>query len=138
MSKTFDIDIKHTSEEMYLLRCSLLSGESLVFQDSTSSQGSTSYQWDDYLDRYSELTTAQEYLQLSPPDFSIIIDNARLRIDVQYSTTPSLMPGPVVAVKGDDITRTEQEWWQNIIEEKLREVQDSECVLVLLGCDASV
>lgn len=135
MSNTFDIDVKHTAEEIYLLRCSLLSGESLVFQDSTSSHDSTSYQWDDYLDRYSELTTAQEYLQLPPPDFSIIIDNARLRIDVQYSTTSSLMP--VVAVKGDDITRTEQEWWQNIIEEKLREVRDSECVL-MLRCDASV
>ena len=97
MSKASIIDIKHTGEELYLLKSSLLPGKNLLFHESNPSEGYNITNRDDYLDQYAELSMAKVYLQLPVPDFSVIMNDSKLIICVKYST--DLSQFSVVTIK---------------------------------------
>ena len=117
---------KDIPQELYLLHYSLLSGEILLFQEPESL---TNENWNDYLERYPDLSLDEDYPALSAPHFTIIAEDARCQIDVQYPSEHSSRPIARVAIKGD-ITRDEQDWWQRFIEQKAEEVKGSEYVLL--------
>ncbi|KAI0694453.1 hypothetical protein BC835DRAFT_1406453 [Cytidiella melzeri] len=118
-------DFQRTVEELYLLKCSLLSGESLTFEESTDGDAAI---WSKCLDSYPEQLEAEghDYPLPATPCFRIVLDGGRFWIDVQYPALHSTVVLPIVTVKGDDITRSEQQRWQNIIEEQMAEVRGSE------------
>ncbi|KAI0095172.1 hypothetical protein BDY19DRAFT_988937 [Irpex rosettiformis] len=125
MPKGYSIVDKRVAEELYLLKCSLLPGEFLSFQQFLTPEESEG--WSNYLDRYLELSATEDHSQLPSPYFCVGINNARLWIDVRYpiDTSPNRLL-PVVTIKGEDITRDEQERWQSVIRERNEEVKDSE------------
>jgi hypothetical protein len=107
--------VERIVEELYLLKCSLFTNESLLFQDPCDIA-----LWSSWVNEYPELTTVHNHRTLSAPCFSIFLEDFPLFISVQYSTS--------VTIKGDGITRSEQEQWQSIIKERMEDVRESEYV----------
>lgn len=116
-------DPEHMMQELYLFKCSLLPGESLLFQESDTAVEDADF-WHNCLELYPDLPPEKIDHKPSLPQFSICAESARLWLNVQYAQTER----PVVAVKGDDITRAEQERWHQIILERSEELCDTESV----------
>jgi len=86
--------------------------------------------WESYLDTYpeepSDLDERVTVVTHAVPLIHIIADDARLWLDVQLPSSGPSLGAASVTIKGDDITRSEQERWQSIIKKRMEEVQDSE------------
>ncbi|KAE9405606.1 hypothetical protein BT96DRAFT_876631 [Gymnopus androsaceus JB14] len=105
-------------EELQLIDCSLLPGEVFVFLEHCDG-------WTDALKLYSTVgyDDSVEKLRLPSPSFQIGLED----FNVWFETSlPSGMSTISVAVKGEDISRAQQERWQDIVREKLEEIGDSE------------
>lgn len=87
--------------------------------------------WEGYLLTYPEDVPQQEkaVVGLSAPCIRVLTDDTNLFLEVQYADGPhDTRSLATVSIKGDDITRSEQEWWLHTIKERMAEVQDSEYV----------
>lgn len=110
-------------EEIHLLKCSLLPGESITFDPDF--QGID--EWSALLDSFSQGgDTAQLAAPSSPARFRIRAENRSIWFDVELPTgyrddDSSNVQLPVVAVRGDELGRTEQEQWQVFMREALLE-----------------
>ncbi|KAJ4495962.1 hypothetical protein C8J55DRAFT_414473 [Lentinula edodes] len=105
-------------EELQLIHCSLLPAEIFLFLDHCNS-------WNDALQSYVSFgySDSLEKLNLSSPSLHIGLEN----FNVWFEVTLSLVQQqPLVAVKGEDISRDEQEKWQRIVKEKFNDIGDSE------------
>ena len=121
-------NIPRQIEEIYLLKCSLLPGESIVFDpDSDDSEA-----WNTLLDLHAEgsdiaqaaTPTSSARLQISTEDHSIWFD---VELPLGYGGNGSLhVEVPVVSVRGDELGRAEQCEWQTFVRETLKELRDAE------------
>lgn len=114
-------------EEIYFLKCSLLPGERLLFLNYCDDDDEWEVCFDKYPDGLPEVDPSTP--PTNPPCVQVLAEDVRLWIEVQYPNLGSSSDLPTVNVRGDDITRNEQERWQLIIQERARDVQGSEYVL---------
>lgn len=117
-------------EEIRLIKYSLLPGEVLVFLDDFA------HNWEPLLTEDLEFTGPQADnssinptgastpgASLSHPHFAI---NSKLWFEIKLPDTyPDLDAPPLVSIKGEDITRHEQERWQTFTKQKLEELTSS-------------
>ncbi|KAF8204250.1 hypothetical protein K438DRAFT_1819434 [Mycena galopus ATCC 62051] len=117
-------------EELQLIQFTLLPEEILTFLDD---EGPV---WSRLLDDYGEDAAVGEAANFSwpsaPPHIQVKPRLSKIWFEVQF---PSLHnPAPSVAVKGENVTRAEQERWQNVIQEKMGEITTSEVPVYELLC----
>jgi acylphosphatase len=111
-------------DELNLIRCSLLPGEVLTFLDDTQA-------WTNLLDAHATWTGPSHQSMLVLPRLQIKLESANTWFEVEI---PRQYAGdlqtcrPTFSVKGENISRPEQERWQIIIEEKLDEIADTEYI----------
>ncbi|KAI0673854.1 hypothetical protein C8Q78DRAFT_656144 [Trametes maxima] len=107
-------------EEIHLLKCSLLPGETLRFTEDPSG-------WEALLESYSadpgmELASAK-----CPAHFQVIANDSEVWFDVELPLEYGAeQHTPHVAVKGRHLGRAEQEQWQTVVAEATKEVRGSE------------
>ncbi|KAF9554054.1 hypothetical protein CPC08DRAFT_644792 [Agrocybe pediades] len=116
--------LQQSLDELQLLQCSLLPDEHLHFLDGSET-------WDGILANYDGGNISEGTdLSLGPASFSIRLDGSNIWFDItlpiDQQLEGSLDLKKCVSVKGEGITRAEQEKWQGIIAEKLEEISDSE------------
>ncbi|TFK42249.1 hypothetical protein BDQ12DRAFT_677878 [Crucibulum laeve] len=107
-------------EELQLLQCSLLPNESLVFLEDSAA-------WIRLLGDYTNGINP-EAKDIAPPHFQLKVEKSNVWFEVTNTGGTQRDNGTdlMVSVKGEDITRVEQEHWQEIIQDKLGEIGDSE------------
>lgn len=116
-------------EEIYLIRCSLLPDE--IFSFLLDEQATR--EWVDILEKKEYLDLDEEYLStkdLSRCQFEVNVISAQISFLVSF---PSSYPGeslPEISVKGDYLSRSDQQRWQSLIEENLDEFLGTEYVHV--------
>ncbi|KAF8195084.1 hypothetical protein BJ912DRAFT_164558 [Pholiota molesta] len=108
--------LKRQLEELQLIQCSLLPTEHLTFLDDTGI-------WTDALRQYSEDSSASLPDLDNSPFIGIHVDGAKIWFEVKPNEEASKM---VISVKGEGITRAEQEHWRSLVVEKMEEISDSE------------
>lgn len=127
-------------EELNLLKCSLLPGETLSFVPPSESAS----RWTALLQAYSDnseddFRRAVNELELEPARFHVKVEGIRIWFEVEL---PRAYEGGALALrdggeritvsaKGADLGRVDQARWNAIIKESIGELQDSECVWVL-------
>lgn len=109
-------------DELQLIRCSLLPGELFTFIEDTKI-------WSELLEAHGMGTGLPDLVPASPAHIRIQIESARLSFGVmipfQYAGNLA-DTSPLFTVKGDSLSRDEQERWQNVIKNKLRALDDPE------------
>lgn len=107
-------------EEIQLLDCSLLPGELLLFLEDT-------HAWATLLAAYPDIDEVPSRSTVSEPCFQIKLEEAPLWFEVKlphdYPTAR-----PAILVRGG-IAKTDQSRWQDVVKEKLEDLDTSECVL---------
>ncbi|CAA7265051.1 unnamed protein product [Cyclocybe aegerita] len=118
--------VNHQLSELQLIQCSLLPGEQLAFLEDEE-------YWCSALENYiTDPSTTSDAQSDNPASFKIVLQDAKVYLKVAFSRQQSRRTAvdgaafPLASVKGDDLSRKEQEWWQDIVEEKKAEVSDSE------------
>ncbi|KAK7695149.1 hypothetical protein QCA50_002339 [Cerrena zonata] len=118
-------------EELNLLKHSLLNGEKLLFTDNADT-------WNSLLESHSDLSfsgnspsQASKTDDLSPAKFRITAQGSPIQFEVtipcEYNGSElSVDLSQCVSVRGDQISRTAQERWQNIVVECAAELSGSE------------
>ncbi|KAH7911617.1 hypothetical protein BJ138DRAFT_1006189 [Hygrophoropsis aurantiaca] len=117
----------HQLQELQLIQCSLLSDEHFVLNltpDETAV-------WTSLLDAYAagDLTDAGDIsLPSSQISFQIKLDDARVwfEFNLPHGYPEDMDHKPTISVKGENITREEQERWQFIVQTKLADFNSSE------------
>lgn len=109
-------------DELNLIRCSLLPGEGLTFLDDT-------HEWTALLDAHAMGTSISHETMFMSPRIQIRLESAdtwfEFEIPPQYAGDLQICR-PTFSVKGENISRPEQERWQSIIEGKIDEIADTE------------
>lgn len=107
-------------EELELIRCSLLPGEVMEFIEDAEF-------WDDIIARYMDVDLGDSNLRIraSTSLFSIKVENRPLWLQV---TMYMQSEGELVTVKGDDMRRSVQERWADMIRAKQHDLEDNEYV----------
>ncbi|KAF5366138.1 hypothetical protein D9757_010957 [Collybiopsis confluens] len=108
-----------------LLTCSLLPGEMFVFLEHCQN-------WKTVLHTYGnsgfqpDLETVTK--ALPPPSFLIGLEEYNVWFEATLQTTASSTTSVhmQIAVKGEDISRSQQERWQSVVKEKVGEIRESE------------
>lgn len=112
-------------EEINLIKYSVLPDELLAFVLDAD-------KWTSLLEEYPcSVPTGKWPEELSNARFQVKVDSARLwfEVNVPREYPRGIHEGkniPVISVKCEDVNREEQEKWQKIVEERWREVIDSE------------
>ncbi|PSR72035.1 hypothetical protein PHLCEN_2v12101 [Hermanssonia centrifuga] len=112
-------------EELNLLKCSLLPGEELIFNDPAV--------WESLLDTYPDSPTTDFTLPASPACFQVKTNDSPIHFEVELPREYGESLGqslPRISVKGDEITRVEQERWQLLVKEQVSELQGNSEYLV--------
>jgi hypothetical protein len=104
-------------EELQLIQFTLLPEEILTFLDD---EGSV---WSHLLEIYGEDASADFSWPNSAPHIQVKSQSS-IWFEVHFPTANN--SNPSVSVKGENITRSEQERWQSIIQEKMDEIAASE------------
>jgi hypothetical protein len=104
-------------EELQLIQFTLLPEEILTFLDD---EGSV---WSHLLEIYGEDTSADFSWPTSAPHIQVKSQSS-IWFEVRFPMADN--SNPSVSVKGENITRSEQERWQSIIQEKMDEIAASE------------
>lgn len=104
-------------EELQLVTCSLLPSESITYLEDELA-------WTNLLEGLGD-GSSEPLPNLRPPHFQIKVENARIWFDIDLSYINTSRP-PQISVKGDDMTRSEQERWQQSVKNKMPEIADTE------------
>ncbi|KAF7330109.1 RWD domain-containing protein 2B [Mycena sanguinolenta] len=116
-------------EELQLIQFTLLPDEVLTFLDS---EGPV---WSQLLQDYGENAGSAEPFSWpsAPPHIQVKPLFSKIWFQLLFASSHTTVPS--VSVKGEDVTRAEQERWQNIIQEKLTdEITTSEVPVYELLC----
>ncbi|KAJ7511804.1 hypothetical protein B0H11DRAFT_1953081 [Mycena galericulata] len=116
-------------EELQLIQATLLPDELLTFLDE---EGSV---WVRLLREHGEgASTADENIPWpsSPPHIQVKTQDSKIWFELQFPFPDN--PVPQMSVKGENITRSEQERWQSVIREKLHEIGTSDFPVYQLLC----
>ncbi len=116
-------------EELQLIKCSLLPNEIMHFIDDDNDSI-----WAHLLDDYEmsvesiETISQRAARKIRPAEFVIKLDGqTKVWLEVRMPDVPGeSSPDALVSVKGDRLSRAEQERWRGVICEKQREVEDAE------------
>ncbi|KAJ3746629.1 hypothetical protein DFH05DRAFT_1486043 [Lentinula detonsa] len=109
-------------EELQLIECSLLPTEVFLFLEHCNG-------WAEALQSYASFgySDSVEQLDLPLPSFHIGSKNCNVWFEVTLPlSTSEKQHQNLVSVKGENISRDQQENWQRIIKERLRDIGDSE------------
>ncbi|KAJ3999047.1 hypothetical protein F5050DRAFT_1088851 [Lentinula boryana] len=109
-------------EELRLIECSLLPTEVFLFLEHCNG-------WAEALQSYASFghSDSLEQLDLPLPGFHIGLENYNVWFEVTLPlSTSDKQNHTLVSVKGESISRDQQENWQRIIKERLRDIGDSE------------
>jgi hypothetical protein len=114
-------------EELQLIKFSLLPGEVLVFLEHCSV-------WDGLLEKYADDMEAGEsktVKEIPPVTFQVSLESWNVWFEIGFPRDYDGLGlrernAPSVAVKGEDITRKEQEEWAKVVREKLEEIGETE------------
>jgi hypothetical protein len=117
-------------DELDMIRCSLLPGEVLTFLDDSEA-------WADILDAHATGADLNASLSiLAPPHLQIKLESVttwfEVQIPPQYSGDLKTCR-PAFSVKGENISRHEQERWRSIVKEKIDEIEDTEFASLLVA-----
>ncbi|KAJ7508431.1 hypothetical protein B0H11DRAFT_1964960 [Mycena galericulata] len=116
-------------EELQLIQATLLPDELLTFLDE---EGSV---WVRLLREHGEdASTADENIlwPSSPPHIQVKTQDSKIWFELQFPFPDN--PVPQMSVKGENITRSQQERWQSVIREKLDEIGTSDFPVYQLLC----
>ncbi|THV02296.1 hypothetical protein K435DRAFT_775649, partial [Dendrothele bispora CBS 962.96] len=113
-------------EELQLIKFSLLPGEILLFLDHCKV-------WDDLLETYSSRNENLEEV-LPQVTFQVSLESWNVWFEITFPKTYAGFNNlddagrgrSNVSIKGEDITRAEQEEWANLVKEKLTEIGETE------------
>ncbi|KAF8079287.1 hypothetical protein FPV67DRAFT_1468262 [Lyophyllum atratum] len=110
-------------DEFQLIKCSLLPDELFTFLDDDKI-------WDKLTAAHTDgISFSKLQVPASPGRIQIKVLSAKVMfvvdIPTNYAGNIAETP-PTFTVKGDEISRVEQDWWQRVIEEKLEEIADTE------------
>ncbi|KAF9078643.1 hypothetical protein BDP27DRAFT_1309935 [Rhodocollybia butyracea] len=114
-------------EELQLINCSLLPGELFILLDHCTGwkDALQSYAEDGYHESVTKLGLPQPVFQVGLEDFNVWFE-----ISLPSSSWDSASSGAslhnLIAVKGENISRYQQERWQKIVQERFQEIGDSE------------
>ncbi|THH31030.1 hypothetical protein EUX98_g3168 [Antrodiella citrinella] len=133
MSSLCADNITRQLEELTLLKCSLLHGEELSFIPPSND----SERWQTLLDAYPGEPSHSSHLGYPESAAKVQVKSSGipLRFEVQIPSdygAPGTVaawseePAAMVAVRGDQISRADQERWQRVVRECAAEVVDSE------------
>lgn len=118
--------INRQLEELQLIQCSLLPDEQLTFIDSSAGWGEALETYTTDLDAIPQIDCAAS--------FSIRLDGSKTWFEITLSDTEGntvdegMRPQASIAVKGEDMSRSQQDKWNSLIAEKMEEISDSEYV----------
>ncbi|PPQ93426.1 hypothetical protein CVT25_004498 [Psilocybe cyanescens] len=116
--------INRQLEELQLIQCSLLPDEQLRFIDSSAGWGEALETYTTDLDAIPQIDCAAS--------FSIRLDGSKTWFEITLSDTEGntvdegMRPQASVAVKGEDMSRSQQDKWNSLIAEKMEEISDSD------------
>ncbi|KAF8167166.1 hypothetical protein B0H34DRAFT_669669 [Crassisporium funariophilum] len=110
--------VQRQLEELQLIQCSLLAGEGITFLADDDRF------WTSALESYTDQSIDSCPNVAAPAFFELRIDGSKVWFEVTMPV--SLDATSSISVKGEGITRAEQELWKDVIEEKLSEISDSE------------
>ncbi|KAJ7726385.1 hypothetical protein B0H16DRAFT_1383959 [Mycena metata] len=114
-------------EELQLIHFTLLPEEILTFLDD---EGAI---WTQLLQDYADGASAENSPQpIAPPHIQIKPQHSKIWFELQFSGPED--PTPSVSVKGENLTRSEQERWQNLVLEKMEEIGTSDFPAYQLLC----
>ena len=118
---------KQQLEELHLIQCSLLPTEHIVWLDSGDELS-----WVQAIENYSE----DPFATLLPPEssasFTLRVEGSKIWFEIALAAVNDLgISKPSVSVKGEDITRDDQERWQMVVVQGFEEISDSEWVIGL-------
>ncbi|KAF9473889.1 hypothetical protein BDN70DRAFT_843035 [Pholiota conissans] len=107
--------IKRHFEELQLIQCSLLPTEHLTFQEDST--------WKDALQKFTEDSYPDTSHLKSSPSIGIHVDDAKISFKIGTNMEPAKI---TFSVRGEGITRVEQERWRSLVAEVMKEISDSE------------
>ena len=123
--------ISRQLEELNLLKYSLIQDEQIHFIPSLSSDANA---WTTLLDSYPD-QPEDAALPESAARFQVKCTDVPVWFEIEFPDAKEgdtfLAVESLVAVRGDGISRTEQERWQQIVKDLAADLTDSECVLKL-------
>ncbi|KAG7100156.1 hypothetical protein E1B28_001935 [Marasmius oreades] len=109
-------------EELQLITCSLLPGESFTFSEHCEA-------WSKILDTYiqdPDQVDSSHLFKIPPACFHVSLDKWTIWFEVELPRRyPESGVKPIVVVKGEEITRAEQEMWKFVVTQKLDEVLET-------------
>lgn len=105
-------------EELQLIQFTLLPEEVLTFLDE---EGPV---WAQLLRNYGEDPSSPSSWPSSPPHIQLKPRDSKIWFELQFASPDN--PAPPISVKGENITRSEQQRWQDVIREKMDEIATSE------------
>jgi len=109
-------------EELHLIQCSLLPNEHIVFRDSGNK-----HSWAQAIEKYAEDPLSPSSPPESPASFTLRIEGSKIWFEITLAPVEGFgISKPSVSVKGEDITRADQERWQMVVVEGFEEISDSE------------
>lgn len=117
-------------EELNLLECSLLQGEEITFIPPSWD----AELWEALLDSYPDPPPCDRPSPESPAKVQVKCADIPIWFEVHFplgygsSEEEQSSLESVISVRGDQISRADQERWQQIVKECVAEVHDSECV----------
>jgi len=113
---------KRQLEELHLVQCSLLPTEHIVFLDSDDKRS-----WARAIEQYNEDPLETMLLPESPASFALSVEGSKVWFEITLASFDcSGISKPSVSVKGEDITRADQDRWQIIIIDSFEEISNSE------------
>jgi len=118
---------KQQLEELHLIQCSLLPTEHIVWLDSGDQ-----HSWAQAIENYSEDPVATVLPPESSASFTLRVEGSKIWFEITLAAVDDFgISKPSVSVKGEDITRADQERWQMVVEKGFEEISDSEWVIGL-------
>lgn len=113
---------KQQLEELHLIQCSLLPTEHIVFLNSGDA-----HSWAQAIEKYAEDPLKNVLPTESAASFTLRVEGSKIWFEITLAPVgDSGKSKPFVSVKGEDITRVDQEKWHMVIVEGLEEISDSE------------
>ncbi|KAF8956475.1 hypothetical protein BDZ97DRAFT_188208 [Flammula alnicola] len=118
--------IRQQLQELQLIQCSILPTERFIFLDNSMS-------WKVAMEEYAEDPIGNFNSLECPPFLGIRVDGAKIWFEIRMAqggdAGSDVVSKPSISVKGEDISRAEQERWKALVADKMEEISDSELEL---------
>ncbi|KAJ7447230.1 hypothetical protein FB451DRAFT_1290722 [Mycena latifolia] len=124
------MDASRQLEELQLIQITLLPEEILTFLDEELQDARA---WSELLRDYAEgALDSDSSVPPAPPHIQVKLKHSKIWLDVLFPTPEN--PAPSVSIKGENVTRGEQERWRSLVHEKMDEIATSDFPVYQLLC----